>query len=215
MQNERALKPKGRDKWALIGRAVGTTNALQPFAVESRQRAMYARVHPRDREPGSLGPNWIPRGKDEDEVMADSLATMRSAAATLYASWERCSRFCSDEDLAAHVEKCRSPRASRGSCCSRAGRRPTLLSVSASFSSFDSGACHRSTDDLASCCLVFRGWRDRWALPPPGSSLPTAAVRCGKGGTKRFVVAESTVRVYKRALQKRALCESDRHDCRV
>ena len=54
MQNERALKPKGRDKWALIGRAVGTTNALQPFAVESRQRAMYARVHPRDREPGSL-----------------------------------------------------------------------------------------------------------------------------------------------------------------
>ena len=45
MQNERALKPKGRDKWALIGRAVGTTNALQPFAVESRQRAMYARVH--------------------------------------------------------------------------------------------------------------------------------------------------------------------------
>ena len=149
MQNERALKPKGRDKWALIGRAVGTTNALQPFAVESRPDLRH------------------------------------------------------------------SPRASRGRCYSRAGRRPTLLSISASFSSFDSGACHRSTDDLASCCLVFRGWRDRWALPPPGSSLPTAAVRCGKGGTKQFVVAELTIRVYKRALQKRALCENDRHDRRV
>ena len=109
LYNGRALRPKGRDKWALIGRATGTTNELQDWSVQSRTLAMYARVHPHDREPGPLGSAWVPGDKRDDESW---MATMRVASATLYSSWERCSRTCSDYDLAEHEKKCRAARLS-------------------------------------------------------------------------------------------------------
>ena len=107
--NERTLRPgKGDTKWRLLTRATGTTNALQQMNVESRLRALYARVHSRDRDPGPLGKSLRrPSGEDADESF---LASMRVSSATLYSSWERCTRFCSDGDLEAHEKKCHAAR---------------------------------------------------------------------------------------------------------
>ena len=90
--NTHALAPPF-DKWGLISSAVGTTNALQQLAVESRARACFSRVHPRDREPGALGANHVARTSKGDEDSANWLSMMRVNASSLYASWERCSRF--------------------------------------------------------------------------------------------------------------------------
>ena len=109
-EHQRALRPKGREKWSLIYRAIGTTNALQPWLVESRMLSSYARVHPRDREPGPLGPNWSPIKRKNGEDNEGLVAALRVSSASLYSSWERCSRFCSDDDLAEHEKKCRAAR---------------------------------------------------------------------------------------------------------
>lgn len=107
----RRLAPRGHDKWLLISSAVGTSNALQNNYIRSRLNAQTTRIHPSGREPGLLGANWAPRTKNADgERAPDWLASLRVGHASLYSSWERCSRFCQEEDLAAHVSMCHAAR---------------------------------------------------------------------------------------------------------
>ena len=120
IETRRMLVPRGRweperrgasDKWRLISGAVGTTNALQHSFVAVRASSTETRVHPRGREPGNLGANWAPRTRNNDgEFAPDWLAGLRVDHASLYASWERCSRFCKEEELACHVAMCQAAR---------------------------------------------------------------------------------------------------------
>ena len=107
----RRLVPRGADKWGLISSAVGTTNALQATYIEVRNRTVDTRVHPRGREPGNVGANWAPRTRNQDgEFAPDWLAGLRVGHASLYSSWERCSRFCKDDELALHIAMCKAAR---------------------------------------------------------------------------------------------------------
>ena len=84
----RALTPREvHDKWGAITRATGTSNILQDALVEARLRAIYFRSGP-----AALG------------------GRPGTALGELYHSWERCSRFCSEEDAARHRARCEEAR---------------------------------------------------------------------------------------------------------
>jgi hypothetical protein len=85
----RALTPRGKsqsvpnhsEKWPLVERATGTSNALQHLMVETRLRGMCSRSQRGSALAGHPG----------------------SQLAQLYNSWERCSRYCKARDAEEHA----------------------------------------------------------------------------------------------------------------
>ena len=93
----RLLVPRGRsqvvpnhgDKWLLVERATGTSNALQHLMVETRMRGMSSRSSRGSTLSGHPG----------------------SQLAQLYTSWERCSRYCQARDAEEHARTVKVARA--------------------------------------------------------------------------------------------------------